>query len=301
MKRLFNIQSRAVVVLVVVAVIFLFSSCLKNNGPIQDYSQSPALVSIQGDGQYNGMFVFTKSVLPIATPSGMNVEVTLSVAGLTLSSPVTATLVVDAATLDEYKAANDDSARLLLPTDNYQLANGGAITINPGQQIVKDSLVFFGDKIDFTKDYAVPILLTNAKGAKIPDNLRKEVILIKLRSVYEDTYALSGQRILYKGSTVGSGVNATVGITGSALFSTVSASVIDGQLADLTSQMSLQVNPDNSVTVLPSQANSGNTFSSVANDGPCTYDPATKTFTLHYKYFNASGNLRHIDEVLVGQ
>jgi len=282
-------------------VILLFSSCLKNNGPIQDYSQSPALVSIQGNGQYSGIYVANQSVLPVAA-AGVNVEVTLSVASLTLSSPVTATLVVDQATLDQYKAANSDPGRLLLPADNYQIANNGAVTIAPGQQIVKDSITFFGTKIDFTKDYALPLLLTNAKGAKIPDNLKQEVILIKLKSIYEDTYTLSGSRILYNGATVGSGVLTTVAISGSALFSTVSPNVVDGQLADLGSQMSLQVNPDNSVTVLPSQANPANTFASLANDGAAsTYDPATNTFTLHYKYYNASGNLRHIDEVLVGQ
>lgn len=282
-------------------IVLLFSSCLKNNGPIQDYSQSPALVSIQGDGQYSGIYVANQSVLPVSD-AGVNVEVTLSVAGLTLSSPVTATLVVDQATLDQYKAANSDSSRVLLPADDYQLANNGAITISPGQQIVKDSIIFFGTKIDFTKDYALPLLLTNAKGAKIPDNLKQEVILIKLQSIYEDTYAASGTRIRYNGATAGSGVAGTSGISGNIFFSTVAPNVVDGQLADLGNQMSLQVNPDNSVTVLPSEVNPSNSFASLSNDGaPSTYDPATKTFTLHYKYFNGSGNLRHIDEVLVGQ
>ncbi|WP_431211358.1 DUF1735 domain-containing protein [Puia sp. P3] len=141
MKRLFNIGSRAVVGLVAIAI--FFSACLKNNGPIQDYSQSPALVSIQGDGQYNGIFVASQSVLPISS-AGINVEITLSVANLTLSTPVTATLMVDQATLDQYKAANSDSTRLLLPADNYQIANNGAVTISPGQQIVKDSIIFSG-------------------------------------------------------------------------------------------------------------------------------------------------------------
>ncbi|MBS1604696.1 MAG: DUF1735 domain-containing protein [Bacteroidetes bacterium] len=294
MKRLINIKWG------LIGGVLLCSSCLKNNGPVQDYSQSPALVSIQGDGQYSGIYVTSQSVLPVGTASA-SVEVALSVAGLTLSTPVTATLVVDQATLDQYKAENSDPTRLLLPADNYQIANNGAVTISPGQQIVKDSITFFGNKIDFTKDYALPLLLTDGKGARIPDNLKQEVILVKLKSIYEDTYNLSGSRILYNGATVGSGVLATAGITGSAMFSTVSPNVIDGQLADLTSQMSLQINPDNSVTVLPSQANAGNSFASVANDGTCTYNPATKTFTLHYKYYNGAGNLRHIDEVMVGQ
>lgn len=306
MKRLINIKCGAgggisgVAGLLGVAVL-LFSSCLKNNGPVQDFSQSPALVSIQGDGQYSGIFVANQSVLPVG-PAGMNVEVALSVPSLTISSPVTATLIVDQATLDQYKATNSDSARLLLPADQYQIANGGSITISPGQHLVKDSITIFGNKIDFTKDYAIPLLLTNGKGAKIPDNLKQEVILIKLKSIYEDTYNLSGSRILYNGATTGSGVAATVAISGSAMFSTVSPNVVDGQLADLGLQMSLQVNPDNSVTVLPSLANPANTFASLANDGPAsTYNPATNTFTLHYRYFNSSGNLRHIDEVLVGQ
>jgi hypothetical protein len=281
-------------------VVVLFSSCLKNTGPIQDFSQSPALVSIQGDGQYSGTFVANQSVLPNA-PAGMNVEVALSVASLTLSSPVTATLVVDQATLDQYKQDNADSTRVILPSDQFQIANNGAITISPGQHLVKDSITIFGNKIDFTKDYAIPLLLTNAKGAKIPDNLKREVILIKLQSIYEDTYAASGTRTRYNGATAGSGVAGTSSISGNIFFSTVSPNVVDGQLADLGNQMSLQVNPDNSVTVLPSIVNPSNSFASLANDGTCTYDPATKTFTLHYKYYNGSGNLRHIDEVLVGQ
>jgi hypothetical protein len=300
MKITFFINRRVIPIALAVAGTMALSSCLKDKGPIQDFSQTPALVSIQGDGQYSGIFVATQSVLAVPTPATAVVEVTLSVPSLTLSTPVTATLSVDQATLTAYNAANSDN-RTMLPAGDYLIPNNGAVTINPGQQIIKDTLLFYGNKIDFTQNNALALLLTNAKGAQIPTNLNSEVILIKLKSIYEGNYALSGTRTRYNGGTVGSGVAGTSAITGKAFFGTVTPNTIDGQLGDLTSQMSLQVNPDNTVTVLPSISNPGNSFSSVANDGPCTYNPATKTFTLSYKYFNASNNLRHIDEVMVLQ
>ncbi len=34
---------------------------------------------------------------------------------------------------------------------------------------------------------------------------------------------------------------------------------------------------------------------------PAPYDPATKTFVLNYKYYNAAGLLREIQETLVAE
>jgi hypothetical protein len=74
----------------------------------------------------------------------------------------------------------------------------------------------------------------------------------------------------------------------------INLNTVETEYGDLGSsgwKMWLQVNEDNSVTVIPKgSANTGTVPS-----GPNSYDPTTKTFTLNYQY---SGGTRVITEVL---
>src|ERR1700744_453133 len=71
----------------------LLSSCLKDNSPGSvDFSKSPALVGFQYLG-FGATPLLTKLFAQPNVTS--NVEVTLSVASITLSSPVTVNVAVD--------------------------------------------------------------------------------------------------------------------------------------------------------------------------------------------------------------
>lgn len=278
----------------------LFSSCLKDKGPVQDYSQSPPVVSFQGDGRGNNTGAFSVlSSTTTADPAVDTLGISLGVSSLYLKSPVSVTVTADQASLDAYNSANGTSYTLL-PTNAYTLESGGTWVIPAGKNLVYFKVSFAGANIDFSKNNALVLKISNAPGAAIASNLDTYVLAINLKSIFQLQFDISGTRTRYNGPTVGSGVRDQFNIAGTIPSNTVSDSVIDVQAADaaLGEFMSLQVNSDNSVTVLPSVLNPGAT-GNFSNDGaPSTYDPATKTFTLHYKY--TTPNLRHIDEVMVG-
>lgn len=299
MKKRINFQNH---IAVLISAAVLLSSCLKNKGPVQDYSQSPALVGFQFHG--DKPIPLSLSVLPVSTPTVANIEVALSVASLTLNSAVSVTVEADNSPINSYNSANPDDERTALDAGDYTIPDGGKVTISPGQQIVAIPINIAGDKVNFSKARALGLILKDANGAIIATNLSSLVLLINLQSPYEGNYSTSGVRTRYNGADEGSGVLDMFTISGIYNFSTVNSNTINGPLADAAgtgSNMNLQVNADNSVTVTNPP---GGLYPDLQNNptaGPSKYDPATKTFTLHCKYHNSVGNLRTVEEVLVMQ
>lgn len=284
-----------------VCIAMLLTSCLKNKGPVQDYSQSPALVGFQFTG--NQAIPMNISVLPISTPTVANIEVTLSVASLTLSTPVTLTVNVNDDPIKDYNAANPDDMRTALDPSTYSIPDGGKVTISPGQQIVTLPITLQGDKIDFGELQALGLKITDVNGAVLATNLSSLILLVNLQSPYEDNYATDGVRTRYNGATESSGILDQFAISGTYNFSTLNANTVVGQLADPGSggTMALTVNSDNTVTISNPP---GGAYADLQNDtgaGASVYDPATKTFTIFARYHNAAGALRTVQETLVGQ
>lgn len=178
----------------VMAGLFFLSSCLKDTGPVQDFSKSAALVGFQYTGNQAAPFV--EAILPNPTDS-VALEVTLSVASLTLKSPVTVTLAVDQATLDAYNADTTTSTFptvfTMLPANQYSLTNitSGVVTINPGQQIVTVEIHLAGDQIDFTKDNALAFKISSVSGATLATNLNSVVFLFSLKNIYDGHYTIT--------------------------------------------------------------------------------------------------------------
>ena len=112
MKRnKFHIKTRTINMALIALCVCVFSSCLKDKAPgDEDYSHSPALVSFQ----YAGFSAvpFTASVLWYSQDS-VSIEVTLSVASLTLKSPVTVSISADDASLASFNA---DTTTATFPT-----------------------------------------------------------------------------------------------------------------------------------------------------------------------------------------
>lgn len=282
----------------------LLSSCLKDNSPgTVNFGNSPSLISWQYAGFQAIPYIAT--MLPVGTVNYTAVEVALSTGSVTLKSAVSANVTVSSADLDAYNAANGTSYTLL-PSADYTLAN--SVSIPAGKQLVTFPISFNAGAIDFTKNYALALELTGANGASIPSNLNIAIVILKVRSVYEGSYTGSGTRTRFNGGTAASGVAGTSAITGSYTLATYNATTVTGQAGDAGSGFTwaLQVNADNSVTVLadPTAAAGGTPAAGFVQGNPngnSSYNPATKTFTIHTQYLNASGNLRYIDEVLVAQ
>lgn len=280
-KNKFNIKVRTVNIVLIALCVFVFTSCLKDD-TAPNYSHSPALVGFQ----YTGFSAtpFTAGIL--GTPEDtLGINVTLSVASLTLKSPVTLTIAPSPSSLDSFNIKNGDSAIQLDPS-LYTLANGGKVAINPGQQMVNFRINFAGDKIDFNKHNGLGLKITDAQGAIIASNLNTAIILIKLKSKYAGNYHVFGARIHPTAGTFPFDYNINL--------NTVNANTIDGNvLADLGEGLAITINPDNSVTLVGELRD---VFLQSGKENK--YDPATKTITLNYYYNSAAPRLIHETLVL---
>jgi hypothetical protein len=163
--------------------ILLFSSCLKDTGPVQDYSTSPPVISFQTDGQGG---TWTQVTVPktssSASPSIDSVELSLGVAKLYLSTPVQVSVASQQASLDAFNAANGTSL-VLLPAADYALQNSGTETIPAGKNLQNFAVSFYGSSIDPTQSYALPLTITGATGggSVVASNLNVYVLIIGLQ------------------------------------------------------------------------------------------------------------------------
>jgi len=278
-----QIKTRTVKTVIMALCICVFTSCLKDKAPgSENYSHSPALVGFQYRGGDPTPYVASILGTPEDT---VGLEVTLSVASLTIKTPVTLTIVPYPAGLDSFSTAQGSDYEQLDPS-LYTLQDGGNVTINPGQQIVSFRVNFAGDKIDFTKLNGIGLRITDVQGALLTSNLSTAIIAITLRSIYEGNYHAFGER---KHPAFPDPFPFDYNVD----MGTVDANTITGPAeADLQAQLTIHINPDFSVTL------SSNDFPPFLQAGKENkYDPDTKTFTLNY-YYN-SGAPRLITETLV--
>jgi Domain of unknown function (DUF1735) len=272
--------------------VFFLGSCLKDTGPVQDYSQSPALVSFQFKG---GSQIPLTASLPVGTDDIFVLEVTLSVPSVTLGSAVTATLSVDDESLTAYNDSNG-TAYTMVPADKYTIDGAGAVTIKAGQQFVSVNIHFNANAIDFSVDPALALKITSATGAKIASNLNVAIIPLKLRNIYEGNYNVTG---FFCHPSAPRAINMQKTLT------TVTATASEGGLGDLGSSFQFDVDGSNNLInwVPTNGTNPASGFingvdNAVGNTVPTnypgppfvhttynnTYDPATSTFWMHYGY-----------------
>jgi hypothetical protein len=149
--------------------------------------------------------------------------------------------------------------------------------------------------------YAIGLSIMNVSAGEISELGKDILIEVKVKNNYEGEYHATGLRLLYAGPTVAAGLAGQFTIDDEKYMYTIDQNTVETDVADLVGAawMFLEVDPVTfNVTVKPSTL--GPTFA-LSNDGPCTYNPATRTFTLNYKYFNAAGNLRTITETIVAK
>jgi hypothetical protein len=278
------------------------SSCLKDTGPVQDFSKSPALVSFQYTGAASQDMV--TSILP-GTNDSVGIEVTVSTHLGTLTSPVVVTLALDPDSLATYNAANGTTYTMLDPADytaNLQ------VTIPPGQQIVDFTIHINESLIDFTTDPILIFKMTTATGATIATNLSVVVIPLKLRNPYEGSYTVTG---FFVHPSSPRALNLTKSLA------TISAIRSQGFVGDLGSTFQFDVDPTNHLVNWASAVNASSGFingtDNLAGDpnypGPPfvyttynnTYDPVGHIFWMHYGYNGGPAYSREIYEKWVLQ
>lgn len=149
--------------------------------------------------------------------------------------------------------------------------------------------------------YAIGLVIQQVSEGEISQNANEIVVEVKVKNDYEGEYHATGLRLLYAGPTIASGVSSQFDIDDDKYLYTIDKNTVETDVADLIGGgwMFLEVNPTTfDVTVKPSTISP--TFL-LSNNGPCKYNPSTRTFTLNYKYFNAAGNLRTITETITGK
>jgi hypothetical protein len=163
--------------------ILLFSSCLKDTGPVQDYSTSPPVISFQTDGQGGTSENVTVSMTSSqGSPSIDSVELSLGVAKLYLATAVQVSVSAQQASLDAYNAANGTNL-VLLPAADYAIQNNGTETIPAGKNLASFGVSFYGSSIGTTQTYALPLTITAASGGGsiVASNLNVYVLIIGLQ------------------------------------------------------------------------------------------------------------------------
>jgi hypothetical protein len=303
--------------LTLVIIMSMLASCSKTDDNY-NYKDMPTSVELPiaahaGPGMFdNGGFKFniaksisdtpqplTTTVLLSATkPLSKDVKVTLSVDnGAIAALNATHRALYTADSLAAVKADTDlpSSADFKyeiyqsLPADAYSLP-GTTVTIPSGKTTADYVISLITSKLMLGTKYMLPIAITDAQGEKI--------------NYYSTVYYIVGIKSDYEGEAKATGSIAFPdpsidrSWTGRAkTLITVNGNTVRTEAADLGGSnyfMWLIVNPDNSVTVIsaPGAANQ-----SIQVNGSCTFDPATRTFILNYKYVGGTGD-RRISETI---
>lgn len=201
---------------------------------------------------------------------------------------VQVTLAVSQSALTTYNTANDDDFTLL-PSSLFQLITP-TVTVKAGQRLATVRYQINTSTLKFTDHYAVPFQITSASnGVTVSGNYATKVIGVVLRNNYEATYASTGF-FTHPNPASSRAINKEKSV------SSVDANTSETEFADLGGSgwlMWLRVNADNTVTIIPK----GATSATATTTGVNKYDPATKTFTLNYKYPGSGGD-RVITETL---
>ncbi|PWK72980.1 uncharacterized protein DUF4361 [Mucilaginibacter oryzae] len=286
------------------AIVMGLSSCLKDKNPQLDFSKLKPVVEISvpittdtgvpspdnsGDGAPN-----TFSFAFVASSTAIPYQIPVNYAYSKTSPGVNVTLAVDQKVLDSYNNIEGTDYQLL-PAANYSIPNL-KVNIASGTQVAYLPISFVNTNTGLSgdKSYALPIKITDASGTEISGNYGSVVILLTIKNQYDGSYLADGS-IAFPPPTAGrswSSLKKTL--------KTVNPTTSKTDAADLGGSkfyMRLQVNADNSVTITADPSSANLTIQNNPSKGASTYDPATKTFTLHYKYVGGSGD-RVIDEVI---
>ena len=275
----------------------ILSSCLKDT-PTTDYSDSAIKPVVLVP---NGNYPRNQTITPIAleftsTPYEVRVYARVSWSK-PLGKSLDVTFKEDPAAITAYNATFGsnwvpmNSSAYSIPTLK--------VTIPAGEQEAYIPVKVFPDKVDLTKFNMLAFTMTDASGEVISSNYKTILVPLLIKNEYEANYGVTGYFFHPTGPR---SINATK------YFATVNAIRVEGQLGDLAGwAIRFDVNGTNlsnyeAAGATPAAPSSG--FMTADNPGGIAYpgpdlpgvapwlqanynnkyDPATKTFSLHYGY-----------------
>jgi len=278
---------------ILLIVVGLFSSCYD---PFRLDHVFTSVAFSSADGGSNVVGVLHRTVVK---NEGLKMDIGINLTGVLENEEERwAEYTIDPSLLNDAKLAGKGYE--LLPADYYTLSNSKFV-INPGSILGKvtltlDSAKFVSDAKAVKHIYALPLRLTSTSEDSINANLNTKVIVIKYINHYEGFYDQTGSMTEYDANGV---QTSTAALDNVPLFTTLSLdSVTTDGMFNMTGdayKMKIHVNADKSVFL-------GNTATSAKNvvtpDGTNTYDPATSTFTLHYKVTSETGAFKKVSATL---
>lgn len=262
--------------LLITVLAFTLQSCLKNNDFYADFSKSDPAVELPIAAKYaNGVYLFAFDIAD--TPSTYYAVVNLASAE-TLSKPVTGTIAVDQAYLNQYNADNGKTYEVL-PDSVYTLSSFD-FTIPSGERQFRIPVKISTNKLDLSHQYVLPLTISNS-NIKI-SNWNHLMLNVGTRNQWEGKYTYTAV------TSLGDADGETAKMT------TVGQYSVTMNLVNYYSnQVVFTVDPlTNKVTV------SMTTLLPIATDPSSHWDPDTKTF--HVKWTSNNG-ARTYDETYVKQ
>lgn len=194
----------------------------------------------------------------------------------------------------------------------YNTANSASLVPVPASALTVESLDFTFSKerrqapvvarvnsTSLTADeYAIGLTISQVSDGEISQITKNLLIKLSVKNPYDADYRSVGVRTNFGGPNNTFPITATFPFNYIKRLVTVDANTCEMFTADNVDDMYIRVNPDNSVTCLTHPIIGA---FATSNEGPCFYNPTTRTFTLTYKYFNSAGNYRLITETLTRQ
>lgn len=160
----------------------------------------------------------------------------------------------------------------------YNLS-GTTVTFEPGEFVKYVPMEVDPATLSFEERYALGVRLTSPSNGYVVSNPATEsLVRVVIRNQYDGTYAAKGT---FYHPTAGARPIDELKELATQGPNTVLANL--GDLGGSGYQMLLTIHEDNSVTIEPAGATPN-----VAYEGPNTYDPAKKEFTLNYSYNTAA-------------
>jgi len=288
----------------------LFTSCLKDT-PVTDYTDNAIKPIVLVP---NGNFPRTTSITPLAldfstVPYELRIFARVSWSK-PLGKSVDVTFKEDDAAIAAYNT-QFGSNWVKLNATAYSIPSL-KVTIPAGVQEAYIPVKVFPDKVDLTKFNILAFTITDASGEPVATNYQTILTPILIKNIYEDDYQVTGY---FHHPSAPRPINAAK------YFATVNDKRVEGQLGDLAGWAfridvtGTTVGNWEGVGAAPAVPGSGLMSSdnpggqSFPAPGPGTapwlhstynnsYDPATKTFWLHYGYNGTSdaGRTRQIYE-----
>jgi hypothetical protein len=297
--------------------IALLSSCLKRGEYSVDFTKDTQLVELPGAANVSGTagpFEVVGITASATGPSPFPVAVNLA-APNPLSKSITVTLSENAAALTAYNNANMTSYTLLPAADFNSTAL--SVTIPAGQNLENLTIEVNTSALDPTMTYVLPLTITNGDGIQI-SNYNTILYQLVVKNAYDDNYTESGYKFHPS-------AGASHALTGTIPVTTVTATTSQTAVGDLGGSgyfFNFDVSSSNTLVNFVAVGSTPTTAAFLTTDNPTGtvypttdgtspgkapyvqatynnfYDPAKKTFWMHYGYPGANGERNFYAELV---